>query len=87
MGEAHALSLIRLYVAQSPPGPTEHRIYGRTDAGSELRLLGVLAGSTFDYQVLELGAVSDWPAVRFVRIETVASPSWVAWREIEIEGD
>jgi hypothetical protein len=87
MGEAHALSLIRLYVAQSPPGPTEHRIYGRTDVGSELRLLGVLAGSTSDYQVLELGAVSDWPAVRFVRIETAASPSWVAWREIEIEGD
>ena len=86
LGEARALSLIRLYVGQSPEGATEHRVYGRADAGGAGTLLGTLAGATSDYQVLELAA-AGWSPVRFVRIETVASPSWVAWREIEIEGN
>jgi F5/8 type C domain-containing protein len=86
LGEAMAPSLIRLYVAQSPEGATEHRVYGRADAGGAATLLGTLAGATADHQVLELNS-AGWPAVRFVRIETVTSPSWVAWREIEIEGE
>jgi hypothetical protein len=42
-----------------------------------------LAGSTVDGQVLEVAA-GPWAGVRAVRVETVASPSWVAWRELEV---
>jgi hypothetical protein len=48
-------------------------------------LLGEIAGETQSLQVL---TVTLDPAVscRIIRIETSASPSWVAWREIEVIG-
>jgi hypothetical protein len=78
------LSEIQLTVSQFPAGATEHRVWGRAAPGSELVLLGTLSGETTDYQILTLTSPGSWPAVRFVRVETTASPSWVAWREIEV---
>jgi hypothetical protein len=85
LGAAVAVGAIRLYVGQSPAGSTEHRIFGRASPGGALVPLGVVTGETNDYQVLELASDGSWPALQVVRIETVASPSWVAWREIEVE--
>jgi hypothetical protein len=48
-------------------------------------LLATLSGPTSDYDILEVRA-RDWPAIRFLRITTIDSPSWVAWREIEVLG-
>lgn len=87
LGAATALSEIRLTVSQFPAGATKHQVWGRVAPGSELVLLGTLSGQTADYQVLTLTASGSWPAVRFVRVQTVASPSWVAWREIEVAAD
>ena len=41
-------------------------------------------GATVDNQVLEYEPASAWTNVRYVRVETTASVSWVAWREIEL---
>lgn len=87
LGEAVAVSEIRLTVAQSPAGVTEHHVWGRGDAADELVLLGTLNGETADSDVLRLTSSGTWPMVRWLRIETSASPSWVAWREIEVAGE
>ncbi|MEK6190838.1 MAG: discoidin domain-containing protein [Chloroflexota bacterium] len=87
LGQATSLSELRLTVAQTPTGVTEHHVWGRVDAGGELVLLGTLSGVTTDYQTLRLNSPGTWPAVRWLRIETTASPSWVAWREIEVAGE
>jgi hypothetical protein len=34
--------------------------------------------------VLEFMAPDLWAGLTAIRVETVASPSWVAWREIEV---
>jgi hypothetical protein len=41
-------------------------------------------GHTTDREVLEFTLDPGAPPIRFLRIETVASPSWVAWSEIEV---
>jgi F5/8 type C domain len=77
-----AMRKIRLIVSQSPPGPTLHQIWVRT-AEEQYRLLREIRGETHDFQILEYDApgISD---VRFIKIVTTKSPSWVGWREIEI---
>jgi hypothetical protein len=34
--------------------------------------------------VLSFSPSEPWEGIRRIQIETVASPSWVAWREIEV---
>jgi hypothetical protein len=36
--------------------------------------------------VLEHSPDPVWTNVRYVRVDTASSPSWVSWREIEIYG-
>ncbi len=83
LGFAVPVGLVRLVVAQSPEGPTRHRLYGGETSRS-LGLLHTFEGSTTDGQVLRFTADADDPPLRFLRIETETSPSWVAWREIEV---
>ncbi len=84
LGETVALGEIRLTVAQFPAGATEHRVYGRAAPGTALVLLHTFSGTTNDGDVLSFVLPSGGGAVRMLRVETVASPSWVAWREIEV---
>lgn len=74
---------VKLVVSQYPAGQTEHRVYGRTKAGGPLVLLHTFRGNTDDGQVLSFDFAGS-TAFRFLRVETVSSPSWVAWREIEV---
>ena len=37
-------------------------------------------------QVLEYTAPQPWQGIRFVRIETTSSPSWVSWHEVQVIG-
>jgi hypothetical protein len=61
-----------------------HRIYARTSAGDSERLLHEFAGFTRNGETLEHTPSLPWQDVRYVRVETVASPSLVGWRELEI---
>jgi hypothetical protein len=78
-----ALAAIRLVVAQEPEGPTVHRVLGRSEGG-DFHLLHELRGTTRDGQVVEYAPAEPMSSIRYIRIETTASPSWVAWREIEV---
>jgi F5/8 type C domain-containing protein len=86
LGQPSDVASIELVVAQSPSGPTRHRILvgaRRTD----LREVAFLRGPTADGQTLTVDVNAELGrAVRFVRVETSVSPSWVAWREIRVYG-
>jgi hypothetical protein len=48
--------------------------------------VGTIERTTTDGEWLELRPPSPLTGVRFVRIDTTRSPSWVAWREVSILG-
>jgi parallel beta-helix repeat protein len=84
LGARYAVGQMSLAVAQLPDGFTVHRVYVKAAADATYALLHEFLGPTADSQVLTLDLEPAAQDVRFVRIETTASPSWVAWREIEI---
>lgn len=61
------------------PPPPEHRLGVRTVSG-----VGEFSGHTADDEVLEYKPDVPVENFQFVRVVTVKSPSWVAWKEIEI---
>ena len=81
LGEPTAVSEILLNVEQTPEGPTLHKIYGGP-APDNLKLLGTLGGNTQSRQWLALKITAT--SVRYLKVVTTKSPSWVAWREIEV---
>ncbi|MQC26621.1 MAG: hypothetical protein DWG76_04115 [Chloroflexi bacterium] len=85
LGAAAAISEIRLLPSQSPAGSTVHRILGCKSAGGREEL-HVFRGNTEDGQWLEFSPAQPLQGYTCLRIETIESPSWVAWREIEILG-
>jgi hypothetical protein len=80
LGQPRAITRLRLYTAQTPAGPTSHQILGGATPDN-LALLGTLDGNTAGGQWLEFAVKAD---VRYLKIVTVKSPSWVAWGEIEV---
>jgi hypothetical protein len=85
LGQAYDISEIRLLVAQWPEGPTTHRIRGRSAGGSftELHVFNQLTAGG-DWLIFTLDApIVD---IQVLRIDTLSSPSWVAWGEIQVYG-
>jgi predicted amidohydrolase YtcJ/peptidoglycan hydrolase-like protein with peptidoglycan-binding domain len=85
LGDAFDIDRLVLIPSQFPEGPTVHQIWGRGDAG-DYRVLHEFRGSTADGVALEVSPTAAWAAVRYLKIETTESPSWVAWREVEAYG-
>lgn len=86
LGVPRAVQAVRLLVAQYPAGETRHRVYvAGPDRG--FSTLTEFAGSTADGDWLEFTLDTPQPGIQFVRVETLHSPSWVAWREIEVIGE
>ncbi|MFQ5555305.1 MAG: amidohydrolase family protein [Acidimicrobiia bacterium] len=77
LGSSRDIGGVRLTVDQFPPGPTVHVV--EID-GVEIH---TFAGDTVIDDVLEVFFESPTMGRR-VRVTTVESPSWVAWREIEV---
>lgn len=84
LGASYAIEEIALSVAQLPDGHTVHRVYGRADANHDETLLHEFAGTTRDSEVLSFTPPPETANLRFIRVETIDSPSWVAWREIAV---
>jgi len=80
LGQPTTIKRVRLLTAQNPPGPTSHQILGGPTPDN-LAPLGTLDGDTTDAQWLELQVKGQ---VRYLKIVTLKSPSWVAWGEIEV---
>ena len=61
-----------------------HRLYGREAGSAEYQLLREFSGVTTEGDVLEYAPPTPRPGIRFVRIETLASPARVSWRDVEV---
>lgn len=85
LGATHAVTRVRLRVNQSPDGNTTHEIYGGPSLSS-LALLRTLSGFTTTSTWLETSFSPAAGNVRFLRVRTTVSPSWVGWFEIEVYG-
>lgn len=86
LGAQKTLTAFRLLTNQSPSGATTHNIYVKSNINDAYTLAKTFNGTTTGDQWLEhylLNAVSN---VRYVRVETTVSPSWVAWKEISLYG-
>lgn len=81
LGEPTGISGVRLIPSQSPDGRTVHRIEV-AGADRAFTVLDELDGVTADSDVLLVEHAAD--GVRYVRVTTLTSPSWVGWREIEV---
>jgi preprotein translocase subunit Sec61beta len=86
LGSPTDIARILLTSAQFPDGPTVHQIWVRGPSDS-LRQVSEFRGATHDSQVLEFAPSTPLSNVQFLRILTITSPSWVAWKEVEIYGD
>jgi hypothetical protein len=84
LGAPVSIARIRLFVSQYPNGSTTHEIQTRATTGDPWTLQHTFSGATVDHQVLEHMPGAAWTNVRYVRVSTTASVSWVAWREIEL---
>ncbi|HMK08834.1 MAG TPA: discoidin domain-containing protein [Anaerolineales bacterium] len=85
LGQDYDVAEIRLTVSQYPDGDTTHVVYGRGGGtAGELKQLTVFRGPTADSQVLVFHPDQPLRGIRVIRIETTLTPSWVAWREIEV---
>jgi hypothetical protein len=58
-------------------------VLGRS-VGGDLTQLYTFDGLTKDTDVLEYSPPTPWQNMTAIRIDTRESPSWVAWREIEV---
>lgn len=76
---------MRLTVAQYPDGATTHQILAGASF-SDLKLVHEFNGLTADNQILEVTFPEPLTGIRYVQVLTTESPSWVAWKEIEILG-
>lgn len=84
LGSPQDISRIKLVASQDPPGNTQHFISGRTSLDEPFRLLHQFNQFTRDLDELEFAPTSPWQEIRYIRVETLTSPSWVSWREIEV---
>lgn len=84
LGSPQTIGRIALLTTQLPDGDTVHRVLGKATAGDPYTLLHEFAGFTTEGEWLEVSPPTAWDDVRFLRIQTTVSPSWVAWREIEV---
>jgi hypothetical protein len=81
----YPVTRIRLHVDQAPAGNTTHEIWV---AGNDqaYQKVATITGNTQSGQILEHIFAPKRDGVRYVKIQTVNSPSWVAWREIQVLG-
>ncbi len=85
LGVPATISEIWLLAAQFPEGETVHRISAR-GLGGEYQTLTELRGVTRDGDWLVYSLQTPLEGLQLVRIETLLSPSWVSWREVEVIG-
>jgi len=85
LGATHSIQALRLTTSQYPAGKTVHRVLGKgSSTNGEFQLLYTFTGDTADGQILTYTPPQLIQGIQFIRVETTVSPSWVAWREIEI---
>lgn len=89
LGSVYSLEEFRLRVDQTPSGNTTHQIWVSNSAMQSSTASGTLV-HTFSQFTSSNDTLSYIPSStllgRFVQIRTTASPSWVAWKEVQVFG-
>jgi hypothetical protein len=83
LGAGYSIGEIRLTIGQWPEGNTVHQLWVGASLDS-LQKVAEFTDYTYDYDVLSFTPPSPLQNVRFVRVVTTDSLSWVSWREIEV---
>jgi hypothetical protein len=83
LGAPTTVREVRLLNAQDPAGFTTHRVEVRRQSGG-WQLLGKLQGFTSSETWLRVFATTPVQDVRWVRIKTQKTPSWVSWWEVQV---
>lgn len=82
LGYSRSLSSIRLTPEQSPSGDVVHKIYAGNTPNPTTEVATI---SDKGMTIATLSSALNTTA-RYVRVYTQTSPSWTAWREIEVYG-
>lgn len=80
---------IKLKVTQSPNGATIHEIWGGpSNDEASMTQLEKISQITSEGDLISLKGekLSGRSDIRYLRVKTTSSPSWVGWREIEVFG-
>lgn len=86
LGQVYHITEIRLMVGQWPEGDTVHRIQGRSASGAFVDV-HTFRQKTSGCDWLLFTPESPIADIQIIRIDTLSSPSWVAWREIQVYGE
>jgi hypothetical protein len=84
---SYRISEIRLLVAQYPEGNTVHLVQVRSSSSDAFQTVFEFNGSTNDGDWLVFTPGASLENVAQIRFQTVASPSWVAWKELQVYGE
>jgi hypothetical protein len=79
------ITAVRATVEQNPNGQTRHQVLATLADNSDFTIVN-WAGNTVDGQVLIVRSDPPIENVIKVTLNTIASPSWVAWRDFQISG-
>ncbi len=85
LGDSYLVNRIQMVVAQAPAGPTTHEVWLGNSSNTRALYKRFTDIPTEDGQTLDVVIDPPLPAID-VLINTVDSPSWVAWREVRIFG-
>ncbi|HEY5984569.1 MAG TPA: amidohydrolase family protein [Anaerolineales bacterium] len=84
LGEPKTIKSFRLNISQYPEGETVHQIWVGAFP-DKLKRIYEFSGFTKDPGTLVYTPTSPLNGIQYIKILTTNSPSWVAWREIEIK--
>ncbi|HEX9384677.1 MAG TPA: discoidin domain-containing protein [Anaerolineales bacterium] len=84
---SYRITEIRLLVAQYPAGNTTQRVQVRSSSGDDYETVHEFQSSTNDNDWLVFRPELPLENVIQIRIQTILSPSWVAWKEIQVYGE
>jgi hypothetical protein len=83
----YKITEIRLLVAQYPKGDTTHLVQVRASNNDGYQTVYEFHGLTDDNDWLIFTPDTPLENVGQIRIQTIVSPSWVAWKEIQVYGE
>lgn len=78
---------IRLQVAQYPQGNTIHRVQVRSSDNSSFATVHEFNDFTQDGEWLVFTPNTPLENITQIRIQTISSPSWISWKEIQVFGE
>ena len=83
LGGNYQVGEIRLTVGQWPAGQVDHQLWVGKNMDT-MQMVYEFSGQAYDFDILDYAPETRMDNIRYVRVVTTESPSWVSWREIEV---